>query len=66
MYSLLQLPLEKEMEEKFAERCRYHAKRPAQAFAEEQKETETPSFSEPALSLYRQLQTLNRNRLSPL
>ena len=66
IYSLLRLPLEKELEEKFAERCRYHAKRPSQVFAEEQKDDEMPAFLTPVFSRYEQLRAISRKSHSPL
>jgi hypothetical protein len=66
MYSLLRLPRGKEMAKKIAERCRFHAKRPLQVFAEEQKDEDVPVFLQPAVSLYEQLKAISRKPLSPL
>lgn len=66
MYSLLQLPVEKELAETFAERCRFHGKRPSQVFAEEQKDDDVPAFLQPAFSLYEELRAISKKSCSPL
>jgi hypothetical protein len=66
LYSLLQLPLEKVLDQTFAERCRFHAKRPSQVFEEEQKESEMPSFLATAFSRYEQLKAISGKPLPSL
>jgi hypothetical protein len=62
LYARLNLPLEKELAERFEQRCRFHAKRPNQLFEEEQQNKDLASYLEPAFSLYRQLTSLRRHK----
>ncbi|HUC79990.1 MAG TPA: hypothetical protein VMR70_03705 [Flavisolibacter sp.] len=64
LYQQLGLPLDKNLEDTFIERSRFHAKRPQQSFDELQKSQNIPAYARRAMALYQQLDQLTKTRFS--
>lgn len=62
VYSLTGIEWNKQVEELFKERSRYHAKKPNQLFSEEMKEQPAPAFLTTCCSLYAQLDAMRTAR----
>ncbi len=58
VYSLVQLPFYSSLEQQFEERCRYHAKRPQQVFAEMGEKSQWPGYLEPCYAFYEKVKKL--------
>lgn len=58
VYSLVQLPFSSSLEQQFEERCRYHAKRPQQVFAEMREKSQWPGYLEPCYAFYEKVKKL--------
>lgn len=66
LYQHLHLPVDTQLASVFADRCRFDAKRPQQAFAEEKNEEALPAYLKPASDLYQQLTAVSATGSSAL